>query len=174
MCGIIGYIGNKKAAPILFEGLKKLEYRGYDSAGICTINNGSLIVEKEVGKLDEIQGKVNFNDLKGNIGLSHCRWATHGSVTKENAHPHYDCNNSISIVHNGIIENFSELKDMLVKKGHNFKTLTDTEVIANLIEDKFDGNIEEATRKALKQIEGSYSLGIICVDEPDKIIATRN
>lgn len=174
MCGIIGYVGNKKASPILFEGLKKLEYRGYDSAGICTISENKTLVEKDIGKLDEIKKKVDFNSLKGNIGLSHCRWATHGKVTKENAHPHFDCKNRISIVHNGIIENFQELKDYLIKKDHKFRSGTDTEVIAHLIEENYKGNIENAVRNSLKKIEGSYSLGVMCLDEPDKLIATRN
>jgi len=174
MCGIIGYIGKSKAAPILFEGLKRLEYRGYDSAGICTIDKNNLIIEKEVGKLEEIQKKINFKNLRGNIGISHCRWSTHGTVTKENAHPHNDCSGKISIVHNGIIENFSELKDMLVKKGHKFKSLTDTEVVVHLIEENYKGNIEEATRKSLRHVEGSYALGVICADEPNKLIAARN
>ena len=174
MCGIIGYIGNNKASVILWEGLKKLEYRGYDSAGICTIDKNNIIVEKDIGKLNEIEKKFNFDNFNGNIGISHCRWATHGNVTKENAHPHFDCKNKISIVHNGIIENFSELKEMLIQKGHKFASMTDTEVIAHLIEDNFNGSIEEATRKALKHIEGSYALGIICTDEPDKLIAARN
>jgi glucosamine--fructose-6-phosphate aminotransferase (isomerizing) len=174
MCGIIGYIGSSKAAPILIEGLKRLEYRGYDSAGISTIDKNSIILEKDIGKIQEIEGKINLSSLNGDMGISHCRWATHGNVTKENAHPHTDCTGNISIVHNGIIENFSELKEKLVKKGHKFKSLTDTEVIAHLIEDNYDGNIEEATRNALKQIEGSYALGVICAKEPDKLIAARN
>ena len=180
MCGIIGYIGNSKAAPILIEALKKLEYRGYDSAGISTIDKNNLIVEKDIGKIEEIQEKrgrerkINFEKVDGNIGLSHCRWSTHGNVTKENAHPHTDCKNMISIVHNGIIENFSELKEKLIEKGHKFKSSTDTEVIAHLIEDNYDNDIEEATLKALKQLEGSYALGIICSKEPRKLIAARN
>jgi len=174
MCGIIGYIGNSKAAPILIEALKRLEYRGYDSAGLSTINENNIIVEKDVGKIHEIEKKINFNKINGLVGISQCRWATHGNVTKENAHPHTDCKNMISIVHNGIIENFSELKKKLIKKGHKFKSSTDTEVIAHLIEDNYDGNIEEATRKALKLIEGSYALGIICAKEPNKLIAARN
>jgi len=174
MCGIIGYIGNNKAAPILIEALKRLEYRGYDSAGFCTIDNNQIIVEKDVGKIDEVDAKINFSNLKGMIGLGHCRWSTHGKVTKENAHPHTDCKENISIAHNGIIENFSELKELLIKKGHKFKSLTDTEVIVHLIEDHYHGNIEEATRAALKQIEGSYALGVICSQEPNKLIAARN
>jgi len=174
MCGIIGYIGNSKAAPILIEALKRLEYRGYDSAGFCTIDKNKVIVEKDVGKIDEVDAKINFSNLLGSVGLGHCRWSTHGGVTKENAHPHTDCKGNISIAHNGIIENFSELKEKLIKKGHKFKSLTDTEVIAHLIEDNYNGNIEEATRKALKHIEGSYALGIICAKEPHKLIAARN
>jgi len=174
MCGIIGYVGNNKAAPILIEALKRLEYRGYDSAGFCTINGDNILIEKDVGKIQEVENKVNLNSLSGQIGLSHCRWSTHGVVSKENAHPHTDCKNMISIVHNGIIENFSELKEQLIKKDHTFKSSTDTEVIAHLIEDNYNGNIEEATRKALKQIEGSYALGIICSKEPQKLIAVRN
>ena len=180
MCGIIGYIGNSKAAPILIEALKRLEYRGYDSAGISTINENNILVEKDIGKLEEIKEKrkeeksINFEKIEGNVGISHCRWATHGGVTKENAHPHTDCKNMISIVHNGIIENFSELKEKLIQTGHKFKSSTDTEVIAHLIEDNYNGDIEEATRTALKQIEGSYALGVICSKEPNKLIAARN
>src|SRR3989338_3112392 len=174
MCGIIGYIGSSKASPIIFDGLKRLEYRGYDSVGICTIDDHKILIEKDIGKLEEIQKKLDFNILKGNVGLGHCRWATHGNVSKENAHPHCDNKSSISIVHNGIIENFQKLKDILVKKGHKFNSLTDTEAIVHLIADNYNGDIEEATRKALKQIEGSYALGIICAEEPDKLIAARN
>tara|TARA_Y100000310_G_scaffold217822_1_gene218917 strand:- start:10170 stop:11999 length:1830 start_codon:yes stop_codon:yes gene_type:complete len=174
MCGIIGYIGNREAAPILIEGLKRLEYRGYDSAGFCTISNNKAMVEKDIGKINEVEGKVNLKGLNGNIGISHCRWSTHGGVTKENAHPHTDCKDNISIVHNGIIENFSELKEELIKKGHKFKSDTDTEVIAHLIEDNYNGYIEEATRKALKLIDGSYALGVVCAKEPNKLIAARN
>ena len=174
MCGIIGYVGEKKAAPILFEGLKRLEYRGYDSAGICTINDRRSFTEKDIGKLGDIEKKIDFNSMEGTTGISHCRWATHGSVTKENAHPHSDTEGKISIVHNGIIENFSELKDELAKKGHKFKSETDTEVVVHLIKEKYKGDIEKATIEALKKIEGSYALGIVCSDEPDKLIGARN
>ncbi|MBS3102426.1 glutamine--fructose-6-phosphate transaminase (isomerizing) [Candidatus Woesearchaeota archaeon] len=174
MCGIIGYIGNEKAAPILIKGLKNLEYRGYDSAGISTISKNNIIIEKDTGKIDEIEKKINFDSMGGSVGISHCRWATHGNVTKENAHPHTDCTGKISIVHNGIIENFSELKEKLIKKGHKFSSTTDTEVIVHLIEEHYKGSIEEAARNALKEVEGSYALGVICSDEPDKLIAARN
>src|SRR3989338_8669675 len=174
MCGIIGYVGGKNAAPILFEGLKKLEYRGYDSAGICTISNRKTITEKDIGKLEDIGKKIDFKSMQGTIGISHCRWATHGKVTKENAHPHSDTEGKISIVHNGIIENFSEIKEELAKKGHKFKSETDTQVIAHLIKEKYKGDIEKAAMEALKKIEGSYALGIVCSDEPDKLIGARN
>src|SRR3989338_8802564 len=174
MCGIIGYIGEDKAAPILINGLKNLEYRGYDSAGISTINNGSILTTKDNGKIEEIENKTKLTVLDGFVGISHCRWATHGNVTKENAHPHTDCTGKISIVHNGIIENFSELKEKLIKKGHKFSSTTDTEVIVHLIEEHYKGSIEEAARNALKEVEGSYALGVICSDEPDNLIAARN
>lgn len=174
MCGIIGYIGNREAAPLMIEGLKRLEYRGYDSAGFCTVSNNQTLIQKDVGKIHEVEKKINLNGLNGNIGISHCRWSTHGGVTKENAHPHTDCKNMISIVHNGIIENFSELKEKLMEKGHKFSSSTDTEVIAHLIEENYNGSIEEATRKALKQVEGSYALGIVCAKEPQKLVAARN
>jgi len=175
MCGIIGVVGCKeKLGEKLLECIRRLEYRGYDSAGIATISGNRILIKKDIGKINEVNNKVNFSELEGNTGLAHTRWATTGGVTKENAHPHLDCNGNISIVHNGIIENFSELKEKLIKKGHKFKSSTDTEVIAHLIEDHYDGNIEEATRKALKQVEGSYALGVICSKEPDKLIAARN
>ena len=174
MCGIIGVIGDVNLGKTLLDGIKNLEYRGYDSVGMASVSNGSMLLKKDIGNIDEVNKKVNFLDLSGSIGIAHCRWATNGGVTKENAHPHTDCNENISIVHNGIIENFSELKEMLIKKGHKFKSSTDTEVIAHLIEDDYNGNIEEATRKALKQIDGSYALGVVCVSEPDKLVAAKN
>ncbi|MBU0628812.1 MAG: glutamine--fructose-6-phosphate transaminase (isomerizing) [Nanoarchaeota archaeon] len=173
MCGIVGYIGNRKAAPILIKGLKKLEYRGYDSAGICTLNDKEVIIKKDIGKIEEIDKKISLTNLEGNIGISHCRWATHGAVTKENAHPHTDCSGKILIVHNGIIENYSELKSELEKKGHKFKSETDTEIIAHLVEENYKGNLKEAVLKALKRLEGSYALGIIH-SEHDELIAARN
>ncbi len=173
MCGIVGYIGNRKAAPILIKGLKSLEYRGYDSAGICTINNKETLSKKDIGKIEEIDKKISLVDLEGNIGISHCRWATHGPVTKENAHPHTDCSGKISIVHNGIIENYNELKKELEKKGHKFSSETDTEIIAHLIEENYNGDLKDAVLKALKKLEGSYALGIIHSDH-NELIAARN
>jgi len=159
----------------IFKGLSNLEYRGYDSVGMCFISNGKFDIKKGVGKLDEVHEKVDFKKLSGNIGIGHCRWSTHGGVTKENAHPHTDCKNKISVVHNGIIENYSELKDELIKKGHKFNSQTDTEVIAHLIEDNLKGNkIEDAVRISLNMIEGSYALGILFADKPDMLIGARN
>ena len=173
MCGIVGYIGEKQAAPLLFNALKNLEYRGYDSAGFATIAVNKVLIEKDIGKLDEIQKKIDLKALEGNIGISHCRWATHGKVTQINAHPHTSCDKKITLVHNGIIENYEVIKKELEKKGHTFQSGTDTEVIVHLIEDKYKGNLEEATREALKKVKGSYAFGIISSDEPDKLVAAR-
>ncbi len=175
MCGIVGVISNNNVNEKLFNGLANLEYRGYDSVGMCFINNDKLKIKKGVGKLEEVHKKVNFLKLNGNIGIGHCRWSTHGGVTEKNAHPHVDCKNKISIVHNGIIENYSELKEELFKKGHKFYSQTDTEVIAHLIEENLkDSRIEDAVRFALKKIEGSYALGILFSEQPEKLLAARN
>ena len=174
MCGIVGYIGNKKAAGILIEGLKNLEYRGYDSAGMATISNNRIIIKKDVGKIEEVDKKVNFLELEGNIGIAHSRWSTHGKVTKENAHPHSCCTGKICVVHNGIIENYNEIKEILLKDGHKLSSETDTEVVAHLIGINYDGDIKNAVIKSLRDIKGSYALGILCSDEPDRIIAARN
>ena len=175
MCGIVGVVSGNNVNEKLFNGLSNLEYRGYDSVGMCFINGNMLKIRKGVGKLDEVHKKVDFSKLSGNIGIGHCRWSTHGRVTEKNAHPHVDCKNKISVVHNGIIENYSELKDELIKRGHKFYSQTDTEVIAHLIEENLkDNKIEEAVRLALSKIEGSYALGILFADEPEKLIAARN
>ncbi len=174
MCGIIGYVGYRKAAPVLLEGLKSLEYRGYDSAGMVCVDGKEVSVKKDVGRIDEVDKKLKFLELGGNIGLAHSRWSTHGRTTKENAHPHSDCTGKILVVHNGIIENYAELKSELLKKGHVFRSDTDTEVIAHLIEEDYDGDILDAVLRSLKRIVGSYALGIIHADEPEKIIAARN
>jgi len=174
MCGIFGYIGNRKAAPILFKGLKCLEYRGYDSAGIATVDT-EIEIKKDIGRIDEINSKLNLENLSGNIGIAHTRWATHGGVTKENAHPHLSNNKKIAVVHNGIIENFQELKKNLEKNGFNFYSETDTEIIPNLIEFEMrkGKNFEEATKSTMKLLEGNYA--ILAMHETEKkIIATRN
>lgn len=174
MCGIMGYIGNKEASSILIRGINNLEYRGYDSVGISTLSNSHISTLKDVGKVDEVRKRLDFEAMKGSVGLAHTRWATNGKPSRENAHPHADCKNEISIVHNGIIENYSELREMLISTGHSFKSETDTEVIAHLIEDCYAGSLKEAVNKAVNIIKGSYALGIISSKEPDKIIAARN
>ncbi|MFH1453849.1 MAG: glutamine--fructose-6-phosphate transaminase (isomerizing) [Armatimonadota bacterium] len=174
MCGIVGYIGKKQVIPILLNGLKLLEYRGYDSSGVAVYNGNHKIQErKSLGKLIELENLLKGLPLKGSLGIGHTRWATHGKPSDMNAHPHLDCRGKIAVVHNGIIENFLPLQNKLEKRGHKFKSETDTEILAHLIEDNYTGSIEKAVRKALKQVRGSYALGVICVDEPDKIVAAR-
>ncbi|RLF43885.1 MAG: glutamine--fructose-6-phosphate transaminase (isomerizing), partial [Thermoplasmata archaeon] len=170
MCGIVGYTGYRNAKNVIIDCLKRLEYRGYDSAGIA-INNKNLSIFKEIGEIKNLEDSLP--KIKGNAGLGHTRWATHGGVSKKNAHPHVDCNKKIAVVHNGIVENFKVLKEELKKKGHKFSSETDTEVIVHLIEEEYKGNIEEAALLALKKIKGSYALTIICKDEPNKIIGIR-
>ena len=154
MCGIIGYIGSRNAGTTLFKGLKKLEYRGYDSAGVATLD-GKLVVRKDKGKINEINNSLHFDEMPGTMGIAHTRWATHGGVTKENAHPHTDCKNEIALVHNGIIENFQELGKELSEKGHRFRSQTDSEVIVHLIEDCWRESLEQAVRDAVKKLRGS-------------------
>jgi glutamine---fructose-6-phosphate transaminase (isomerizing) len=176
MCGIIGYIGGAQAMPILIEGLKRLEYRGYDSAGVAIMENGSLLVEKTKGKISQLERLVNHRTWQGSTGMAHTRWATHGEPNTENAHPHTDCTGDIAVVHNGIIENWSKLKNALTKEGHTFTTETDTEVIAHLVEKfyKTGASLEEAVQRTVRQLEGTYGLVIMSKREPDKIIGVRN
>ena len=173
MCGIVGYIGENKARPVLMNGIRRLEYRGYDSAGISIINDNKMVSERSVGFVDELEKKLNGKFDKGTLGIVHTRWATHGAPTVENAHPHCDCTGNISIVHNGIIENYNYLKAKLEKEGHIFKSETDSEVIAHLIESYFEGELEDAVRRALKEVDGAYGLAIISLDDPGKLIAAR-
>ena len=173
MCGIVGYIGENKARPVLMNGIRRLEYRGYDSAGISIINDNKMVSERSVGFVEELEKKLNGKFDKGTLGIVHTRWATHGAPTVENAHPHCDCTGNISIVHNGIIENYNYLKAKLEKEGHIFKSETDSEVIAHLIESHFEGELEDAVRRALKEVNGAYGLAIISLDDPDKLIAAR-
>ncbi len=175
MCGIIGYVGKKQAVPVLLYGLQRLEYRGYDSAGIAVIEpkENKIIVEKQIGKIKDLQEKLWNKKIEGNVGIGHSRWATHGAPTIENAHPHTSRSEIISIVHNGIIENYLELKKELEKKGYKFKSETDTEVIAHLLEDEYNGNLFETALKIAKRIEGAYAVGIISSKEPDKIVAIK-
>jgi glucosamine--fructose-6-phosphate aminotransferase (isomerizing) len=173
MCGIVGYIGNKEASPILLAGLKRMEYRGYDSYGFCFLNNNDSFLFKRIGKIDNTEKEFLNQDSAGQIGIGHSRWATTGLVTEENAHPHCDCKGEIFVVHNGIIENYKELKANLIKEGHTFKSETDTEVIAHLIEKYYVNNLEEAVSKALADIRGTYGLAVITTKEPDKLVAAR-
>jgi len=171
MCGIVGYIGNKRALPIVLSGLERLEYRGYDSFGFCVLGKEKFLY-KETGKISKAEEVRDF-DWDGTVGISHTRWATTGEVTRENAHPHCDCKEEIFVVHNGIIENYKQLKEKLIKDGHVFKSETDTEVLAHLIEKHFKGNLEQAVMKALKEVRGTYGLAVVSTKDPDKIVAAR-
>lgn len=173
MCGIVGYIGNEQACAILIEGLKRLEYRGYDSAGIAVLNNSTIDIRTSVGKLKALESAVEDNQPRGVIGIGHTRWATHGRPSNENAHPHSDCTGKFAVVHNGIIENYLPLKQRLISEGHQFTSETDTEVAAHLIEVYYSGDLAEAVRKAATELEGSFALVVVAVDEPDKIVAAR-
>jgi len=173
MCGIFGYIGDKESIPFLIEGLKKLEYRGYDSAGIATLEKGSLNLRKCAGKVIDLEKMVESDPISGTVGIAHTRWATHGKPSKENSHPHTDCNDRIAVIHNGIIDNYLEIRHRLSDEGHTFKSATDTEVVAHLIEKHMSGDLEEAVRKTLLEIEGSFALAILHKGEPDKIVVAR-
>src|SRR5580693_90784 len=174
MCGIVGYIGPKKAVPIILDGLRRLEYRGYDSAGIAVLEeNGCLTVRRASGKLQNLEDALKLNPVDGAYGIGHTRWATHGRPTEENAHPHRDCHGDIVVVHNGIVENYLSLKHQLTAEGHKFVTETDTEVIAHLVEKYFDGNLENAVRDAVRQLRGVFALSVISKKDPRKIVAAR-
>lgn len=177
MCGIVGYVGNKQVVPLIIDGLRKLEYRGYDSAGIAVVDeNNQLTLRRAEGKLRNLEEAIRLNPLDGNYGIGHTRWATHGRPTEENAHPHRDQSGKIVVVHNGIIENYLDLKKRLVGLGSEFRTETDTEVVAHLIGYYVESeglSLEEAVRKAVKELRGIFALSIISVDEPDTIIAVR-
>ena len=174
MCGIVGYIGNRKSVPIILDGLRRLEYRGYDSAGIAVLNgDNKLSVRRASGKLRNLEEAIRVNPLDGPYGIGHTRWATHGRPTEENAHPHRDCSGNIVVVHNGIVENYLALKHQLELEGHKFVTETDTEVIAHLVEKYFKGNLEEAVRDAVKEITGVFALAVISNTDLHKIVAAR-
>jgi glutamine---fructose-6-phosphate transaminase (isomerizing) len=174
MCGIIGYVGPQESVPILLEGLRRMEYRGYDSAGLAVLNGDGLKVEKAAGKIAILEKLVHSNHPKGRLGIAHTRWATHGVPNTINAHPHVDCKGRIAVVHNGIIENYSTLKTKLQQEGHRFTTDTDTEVIAHLIEKFYDGNLEKAVAAAVRLVTGTYGLAVITTDEPEKIVGARH
>lgn len=183
MCGIVGYIGKQKAAPILLDGIKNLEYRGYDSAGMVVVaglgSSAKVQSAKAVGRVVNLETKLKSQDFSGNLGIVHSRWATHGGVTEANAHPHSDCAGNIWLVHNGIVENYKELRNELLEKGHQFKSETDTEVLAHLIEELRTNNqelntLEDSVRLALQKVRGTYGLAIIDKREPEKLVAVRN
>src|SRR6476660_9096520 len=174
MCGIVGYTGSKTATPLLIEGLKRLEYRGYDSAGIATMNGAGLEMRKAKGKISMLEAVVQDAPVHGSIGIAHTRWATHGAPNECNAHPQHDCPNTIAVVHNGIIENYGALRQMLIQQGHKFESETDTEVLAHLIEAAMDDDpLEDAVIDALHLVEGTYGIAVISSRDPDKIVAAR-
>jgi glucosamine--fructose-6-phosphate aminotransferase (isomerizing) len=173
MCGIIGYIGMRGATPLLLEGLRRMEYRGYDSAGVAVMNGGGVETRKAAGKISELERALAASPVAGDMGIGHTRWATHGVPNECNAHPHVDCKGDIAVVHNGIIENSGTLKKELIARGHTFVSETDTEVIAHLIEEAFDGNLEDAVIEALWQIEGTYGIAVVSSQDKNKIVAAR-
>src|SRR5918996_1471628 len=176
MCGIVGYVGNKQVVPVILDGLRKLEYRGYDSAGIAVVDEGQqLDIRRAEGKLRNLEEAIRLKPLDGTYGIGHTRWATHGRPTEENAHPHRDCTGRVVVVHNGIIENYLELKQQLQKEGHTFVTETDTEIVAHLIEREMkDDGLENATRRALLYMRGLFALVLMSADDPNKIVTVRN
>jgi len=175
MCGIVGYIGDRDCLPILIEGLKRLEYRGYDSAGVALVDSGSLWIRKKAGKVADLEQLVMRNGVHANVGIGHTRWATHGEPNDVNAHPHFDCRMNVAVIHNGIIENYAAIKTALQRQGHVFKSATDTEVLAHLIEEEYKRtqNLLTAVRLALVEVEGTYGIAVISNTEPDKIIVAR-
>jgi glucosamine--fructose-6-phosphate aminotransferase (isomerizing) len=174
MCGIVGYVGPRDAAPILLEGLRRLEYRGYDSAGIAVRTaEGNVFVEKRAGKLTNLTEHLNGDAPAGQLGIAHTRWATHGRPNDTNAHPHTDCTGRLALIHNGIIENYLELKNRLLAAGHRFKSETDTEVLAHLIEERYDGDLVAAVRSALADVRGAYAIGVMHTQHPDRIVGAR-
>ena len=175
MCGIIGYIGPKEVVPVLIDGLRRLEYRGYDSAGVAVVRNGEVTLRRSAGKLSNLEDVILANPIAGDYGVGHTRWATHGRPTEENAHPHRDCTGKIVVVHNGIIENYLDLKQELQHQGHKFVTETDTEIVAHLVErEMMDDGLESAVRRALLLMRGLFALVLISADDPEKIVAVRN
>jgi glucosamine--fructose-6-phosphate aminotransferase (isomerizing) len=174
MCGIVGYVGPRDAAPILIEGLRRLEYRGYDSAGIAVVtDDGKVFVEKKAGKLSNLTDHLNGDTPAGHPGIGHTRWATHGRPNDTNAHPHTDCSGKLALIHNGIIENYAPIKQRLTAEGHQFTSETDTEVLAHLIESKYSGDLVEAVRTALNEVHGAYAIGVMHTDHPDRIVGAR-
>jgi glucosamine--fructose-6-phosphate aminotransferase (isomerizing) len=175
MCGIVGYVGDKPLLPVIMEGLRKLEYRGYDSAGVAVVKNGEMLIRRSAGKLSRLDDVLAGDPIDGEFGIGHTRWATHGRPTEENAHPHRDCTGRIVVVHNGIVENYLELKRELTAKGHTFVTETDTEIVAHLVEEEGRGDgLAAAVRRALGRLRGLFALVLISADEPNTIVTVRN
>ena len=174
MCGIVAYIGSKPAQPLLIEGLKRLEYRGYDSAGIAVLDGGKISVVKKAGRVANLEEALEQNGpLTGTIGMGHTRWATHGGVTDLNAHPHRHNKSGIAVIHNGIIENYAALKTYLQDKGHTFISETDTEVLGALIGELYEGDLEAAVQAALREVTGAYAICVMCEKEPDTLVVAR-
>src|SRR5918999_2960936 len=174
MCGIVGYVGPRDAAPILLDGLRRLEYRGYDSAGIAVrTENGEVFIEKRAGKLANLAEHLNGDAPAGKQGIGHTRWATHGRPNDTNAHPHTDCTGRLALIHNGIIENYAEIKARLTDAGHRFVSETDTEVLVHLIEEQYRGDLVAAVRDALGEVHGAYAIGVMHTDHPDRIVGAR-
>jgi glucosamine--fructose-6-phosphate aminotransferase (isomerizing) len=173
MCGIMGYVGHRAALPVLLDGLSRLEYRGYDSAGVAVAHNGTVHVRKAAGKLSRLRELLERDPLPGTVGIGHTRWATHGQPTDTNAHPHTDESGRIVVIHNGIIENFLQLREELTARGHRLRSDTDTELLAHLIEEEYRGDVVEATRRAVRRASGAYALVVLCAHEPDRIVAVR-
>lgn len=173
MCGIVGYVGPKRAEEILLSGLARLEYRGYDSAGVAILTPNGLRLIRQVGKISNLVQAVQEAGITGNLGIGHTRWATHGLPTEENAHPHCDCTGKIALVHNGIIENHRELREELLSRGHRFRSQTDTEVLVHLVEEEYRGDLVEAVRRAVARAVGAYAIAVVHVDHPQEIVAAR-
>ena len=174
MCGIVGYVGPRDAAPILMEGLRRMEYRGYDSAGLAILTPGGLDIRKAAGKLGVLASELKAGAPRGTLGIGHTRWATHGAPTTQNAHPHTDASGRIALIHNGIIENAPSIRKALESRGHQFSSETDTEVLAHLIGELYEGNLEEAVAAALRDVDGAYGICVISADEPDTLVVARN
>ncbi len=174
MCGIVAYVGPRQATPILLEGLRRMEYRGYDSAGLAILNGQGIKVRKAAGKLSVLVDKLKTDTPAGTVGIGHTRWATHGAPTTPNAHPHTDRSGRIALIHNGIIENAGTIKKALLQRGHTFQSETDTEVLAHLVGELYKGNLEEAVAAALRDVDGAYGIAVVCADEPDVVVAARN
>ncbi|HEY3067176.1 MAG TPA: glutamine--fructose-6-phosphate aminotransferase, partial [Methylomirabilota bacterium] len=175
MCGIVGYVGAKSAVSIIVDGLKRLEYRGYDSAGLAVLNDDGLHVRRAAGRIKGLEAALRERPVAGRLGIGHTRWATHGRPSEENAHPHTDCSGTLVVVHNGILENYLEIKERLRGQGHTFRSETDTEVIAHLVEHylKTAGRLERAVKRALADVKGSYAVGVVSTAAPDRLVAAK-